>query len=496
DFPVVNPLKTSGHLFRTTDGALNWKSTGAGLTGDVRSLAIAPNDPNTMYAATNGDEGATFRSTDAGATWTRLPDFGSVITLAVDPTNSSVVYVGSIRLFKSTDGGISRSVINLPVIEAGVRCIVFDPSTPTTSYVGSDVGVFRSTDSGSTWTTLNNFDTPIFGSITALAIDPTAPSTIYAASTNAGLFQTTNGGSRWVTINNGLSTSDTRTVTAVVIDPFNSSILYALQGFNTLYKSTNGGALWTPLITPFPTINTILADPTTASTLYVGTFGGGVLKTTNGGASFTSVNTALWDNVIRVLVAHPSSGLYAGGSLQFLVTDAFVTKLNSTGSELLFSTYLGGSSNETGNGIAVDGSGNIYITGETLSKNFPTLNAFQSTASDFSGNAFVTKLNPAVPSYVFSTYLGGSKSDRAHSIATDAAGNVYVTGNTNSADFPLANAFQTNIGDALNGDAFVTKFNSNGSLSYSTYLGGNNIDTGFGIAFDVSGNAYVTGVTA
>ena len=496
DFPVVNPLKTSGHLFRTTDGALNWKSTGAGLTGDVRSLAIAPNDPNTMYAATNGDEGATFRSTDAGATWTRLPDFGSVITLAVDPTNSSVVYVGSIRLFKSTDGGISRSVVNLPVIEAGVRCIVFDPSTPTTIYVGSDVGVFRSTDSGSTWTTLNNFDTPIFGSITALAIDPTAPSTIYAASTNAGLFKTTNGGSSWVTINNGLSTSDTRTVTAVVIDPFNSSILYALQGFNTLYKSTNGGALWTPLITPFPTINTILADPTTASTLYVGTFGGGVLKTTNGGASFTSVNTALWDNVIRVLVAHPSSGLYAGGSRQFLVTDAFVTKLNSTGSELLFSTYLGGSSNETGNDIAVDGSGNIYITGETLSKNFPTLNAFQSTASDFSGNAFVTKLNPAVPSYVFSTYLGGSKFDEAHSIAADPAGNVYVTGNTNSADFPLANAFQTNIGDALNGDAFVTKFNSNGSLNYSTYLGGNNIDTAFGIAVDVSGNAYVTGVTA
>jgi hypothetical protein len=105
------------------------------------------------------------------------------------------------------------------------------------------------------------------------------------------------------------------------------------------------------------------------------------------------------------------------------------------------------------------------------------------------------KLNPAVPSYVFSTYLGGSAKDEANSIAIDPAANVYVTGNTVSTDFPTANAFQANLGDTLVGDAFATKLNSNGSLSYSTYLGGNSTDNGFGIAVDVSGNAYVTGVT-
>ena len=118
-----------------------------------------------------------------------------------------------------------------------------------------------------------------------------------------------------------------------------------------------------------------------------------------------------------------------------------------------------------------------------------------SSPTESGGNAFVTKLNPAVPSYVFSTYLGGSAKDEANSIAIDAAANVYVTGTTVSADFPIANAFQASLGDTFVGDAFVTKFNSSGSLGYSTYLGGNNPDTGFGIAVDATGNAYVTGVT-
>ena len=494
DLPLINPLKTSGHLFKTTDGALNWTSTSTGLTGTVNALAIAPNNPNTMYAAT--DDG-TFRSGDAGATWTIIPDFGPPITIAVDPTNSSVVYFGSAGLLKSTDGGANRTAVNLPTNNPGVRSIAFDPSTPATMYVGSDAGVFRSTDSGSTWTTLNNFGLPAVPNVNALVIDATATSTIYAG-TSGGAFKTTNGGSSWTPINNGLTTSTSPSVNAIVIDPFNSSTLYATVGFSTLNKSTNGGASWAPVTSSFPTITAIAADRTTPSTLYVGTFGGGVFKTTNGGASFTRMNTGLWDGSIRLLVTHPSSSIvFAGGVSRFLITDAFVTELNSTGSELLFSTYLGGSGNEIGNGIAVDGSGNIYVAGHTQSENFPAVNGLPSTISptDFSGSAFVTKLNPAAPSYVFSTYLGGSKSDEAHSIAIDQAANVYVTGNTNSADFPLANAFQSTIGDSFNGDAFVTKLNSNGSLSYSTFLGGSNSDTGFGIAVDVSGNAYVTGVT-
>ena len=135
----------------------------------------------------------------------------------------------------------------------------------------------------------------------------------------------------------------------------------------------------------------------------------------------------------------------------------------------------------------------------TNSTNFPAVNAIQSASKsdrDTCGNGFVTKINPAVPSLVFSTYLGGSRCDDANSVATDSSANVYVTGSTNSADFPIANAFQGTIGDSFFGDAFVTKLTSSGSMSYSTYLGGNSSDIGLGIAVDVSGNTYVTGSTS
>ena len=184
---------------------------------------------------------------------------------------------------------------------------------------------------------------------------------------------------------------------------------------------------------------------------------------------------------------------YGGGS------DAFVTELNPAGSALVFSTYLGGSNTEYGGGIALDTSGNAYVTGYTNSENFPTTpGAFQTTknGTEFSGDAFVTKLNPAGSALVYSTYLGGSGSAELNArIAVDTSGSAYVTGQTDSIDFPItAAAFQTTIGGGL--DSYVTKLNLTGSaLVYSTYLGGSSIEYGAGIAVDTSGNAYVTGYT-
>jgi hypothetical protein len=177
------------------------------------------------------------------------------------------------------------------------------------------------------------------------------------------------------------------------------------------------------------------------------------------------------------------------------LSDAFVTKLDSTGSALVYSTYLGGSSSdEQGDGIAVDASGNAYVTGFTLSSDFPTTpGALQTTLQGFS-DAFVTKLNSTGSALVYSTYLGGSDSDGGFGIAVDSLGNAYITGSTESFDFPTtAGALQTTFGG--NGDAFVSKLNSVGSLVYSSYLGGSNIDNGEGVAVDSFGNAYVTGET-
>jgi hypothetical protein len=176
-------------------------------------------------------------------------------------------------------------------------------------------------------------------------------------------------------------------------------------------------------------------------------------------------------------------------------SDIFVTKLNPTGSGLVYSTYIGGGGSDAGEGIAVDSNGNTYVAGSTNSTNFPvTAGAFKPSYGG-SGDAFVTKLNPAGSALVYSTYVGGSDVDGATAIAVDPMGNTYITGLTLSPDFPT-NSGAVQPAFAGTADAFVTKLNSAGSaLVYSTYLGGAGSDAGNGIATDGDGSAYVTGVT-
>jgi len=177
--------------------------------------------------------------------------------------------------------------------------------------------------------------------------------------------------------------------------------------------------------------------------------------------------------------------------------DIFVAKLNPAGSALVYSTYLGGSSDDEGEGIAVGAAGNAYVTGETESTDFPTLNALEpncDSCGDLLYDAFVAKLNPAGSALVYSTYLGGSSWDEGTAIAVGAAGDTYVTGWTSSDDFPTANPLQPQLKGAAN--AFVARLNPAGSaLVYSTYLGGSDNDAASGIAVDIAGNAYVTGGT-
>jgi hypothetical protein len=171
--------------------------------------------------------------------------------------------------------------------------------------------------------------------------------------------------------------------------------------------------------------------------------------------------------------------------------DAFVTKLNATGSALVFSTYIGGTSDDYATGIAIDSGFNVYVSGQTLSNDFPVQNAAQPASGGYY-DAFVTKLNSAGSALIYSTYLGGNDWEAGFAIALDSLGNAYVTGLTNSNNFPTsANAFQTIYGG--NGDAFVAKINASGSLAYSTYLGGIGAERALAIAVDQAGSAYVTG---
>ncbi len=187
-------------------------------------------------------------------------------------------------------------------------------------------------------------------------------------------------------------------------------------------------------------------------------------------------------------LASPLQAAYGGGE------DAFISKLNPTGSALVYSTYLGGAGLDYGNGVDVDPSGNAYVTGWTGSANFPIANALQPTLRGTS-DAFISKINPSGSAFVYSTFLGGADDDFGVAIATDSAGNAYATGHTYSSDFPTANPFQASL--AGSDDVFVAKLSPTGSgLAYSTYLGGSSFDAPYDLALDATGRAHLTGFTA
>jgi hypothetical protein len=258
----------------------------------------------------------------------------------------------------------------------------------------------------------------------------------------------------------------------------------------------------------FPTRNPIQSTFAGDNDVFVTKFnpsGGLIYSTFLGGAGFDQAISVITDTVGNAYVTgltsslnfptvKPYQGAYRGGD-----SDAFVTKLNSTGTALVYSTYLGGSLADAGYGVAIDVVDNsAYVTGVTGSLDFPLANAIQNTPAG-SADAFVSKLNFADPllTLTYSTYLGGSDNDQGNGIAVDAIGNAYVAGTSASADFPAIAAkplpLLAHAGDA---DAFLMKLNASGNaLVYWTFLGGSFFDQGNGVAVDSAFNAHVVGRT-
>src|SRR3972149_4454136 len=157
---------------------------------------------------------------------------------------------------------------------------------------------------------------------------------------------------------------------------------------------------------------------------------------------------------------------------------------------MVYSTYSGGSAYERGTRLFVDASGSVYVTGQTVSTDFPTVSPVQA-ANNGGNDAFVTKIDALGSSLVYSTYLGGGGDDLSRGIAVDAAGAIYVAGRTSSTDFPTSSPIQGYNGGLY--DAFVTKLNASGSaFVYSTYVGGSSDDRASYLSLDTSGNAYIT----
>jgi len=183
-------------------------------------------------------------------------------------------------------------------------------------------------------------------------------------------------------------------------------------------------------------------------------------------------------------------------------SDAFLTKLDPTGTGIVYSTYLGGNGNDYSNSVALDAFGNAYLAGQTLSADFPvTAGALQSTCGAGNcagGDAFVTELNSTGSALIYSTYFGGGSVDQANSIVLDSSNNAFITGYTQSTNLPVtAGVFQTSCSCASHPDAYVAELNSTGSaLVYSTYLGGSTAaDVAYAVVLDSNNDAFVAGYT-
>ncbi len=505
--------RASSGLYKTADRAAAWAGSGANLPlTSVQAIAVDPGNSNTIYA---GGLAGLYKSTDGGAQWnatgqaTGSEQAASVLVISIDPVNRNTLYAGSQfgGILKSTNGGDSFTGISVdPVNVFATYDILIDPAAPNTLYAGTNAGAFKSLDGGATWSLLANLNSgPTPGQrprVNRLLLDPANRQIVYAG-TNRGVFKSTDGGANWTSISNGLGQGPLFIeIASLAIDSSAPNTLYAsTSGFNgALFKTTDGGATWRTSNTGlFPaggnipaSVTALVIDPAAPATLYAAT-SLGVYKTTDGAATWAAANSGIPAQTITALAidARTPANLFAGINSG---SDAFVAKLNPQGAALVWLTYLGGALNDDARGIALDRDGNVLVAGQTSSANFPTAAPLQAANAGVN-DAYIAKLNPAGTSLLYSTYFGGSAIDAARGLKLNAAGEIYIVGTTSSPNLPLKNAALTAPGGGS--DAFVAKLNAAGSaIEYSTYLGGLRNENGAAIALEGTGSAYVTGDTA
>ncbi len=439
---------TNGNgVYLSTNGGLTWAASNTNFTGgDVRSIVFDPASPTHVFATdrNNGSSsGGVWESTDSGATWSLIAFSGQgVSSVALDPTNDLTLYaaVRKTGVEKSTDGGATWA-LKLSNVGQDQPVLLVDPNNHLKVFFADVSVLWTTTDGGSSWIT--RVPGPV--GLGGIAVDPTNSNNVYAASVVNGIYKSTDGGITFALNNSGLNSIATFDV---ALDPRNPANLYAgtnyQHGFVTKLNSTATAMTYSTLlggngideadrITVDSSGEAILTGLTSspiffttsgaAQKTYAGGgfdgfvtkvnssgngavfstyLGGSGLDRTLGSAIDTSGNVYVtgFTNSTDLTMVNPLGPALGQGTPQdcFAVNffpgpcdDAFVFQYSSSGT-LLFSTYLGGPKQDYGTDIAVDGNGNIYVTGTTFGQ-FPTLSAFQSTSGG-SLDAFVAKIAP------------------------------------------------------------------------------------------------------
>lgn len=454
NFPTANAFQTSfgsSAIFKSTDSASQWSPRGNGLSAStVTALSFDPAMAETIYAATGGS--GVFKSTDGGGVW----------QLANGDRNAQTP-----KLLGSSD----------------VRALAFGGNR---LYAGTSRGVFSTTDGGLTWNSpqLQLATDPNVRavnqareSVRALAVDPSNPAIVYTGvftGMAGGIFKSVDSGFTSTLINAGLPNLDSATGLSTVgvqaLVAANSTTLYAGTS-SGVFKTTDSGGNWTAKNSGLTDTNVtaLVIDPANANVVYAGT-PGGVFKSTNGGDMWTASNSGLTSTQVRALAIE--------GSAIYAVTAGGVFK--SADAAANWTASNNGQTNTDPRAIAVRAM-TVYL------------------GAGGANDAVLFKLSPEGNSLLYSTYFGGGARDAANGLAVDANGKAFITGGTTSANFPLQAALTNTPGGG--GDAFVAKLNTAPSagmpsLIFSTFIGGNNSDQGYGVAVDEMGAVYLTGSTS
>ena len=509
DFATVNPIQGhlgGGPLLVTADAGQTFSFPSLqGATG-VSAIAAAPSAPMVLYAATSV---GIFKSADGGTTWAPTAGVGLPATaLAVDASSATTLYAATQQgIFVSTDGAASWQASTNGIIngDSYITVIVAHPTQAGTVFASANnptgglfpFGLYRSTDFGQTWTQLSLAPNQLVRPVNAIVIGSNG--TIIAAAADQGLFISTDGGNTW-TAEAGLPVQNNQTL---AISPADPNTVYLVNSSSAVQKSTDGGQAFTTVFSSshLTEFARVAVDPRNPSTVYVTDFNV-LYRSTDAGQTWSQLPLPNSINPQTLFVSSADSRVFLGISTP---NNVFVTKWSADGSQVLYSTYLGGSARDGASGIAVDANGSAYVTGVTSSSDFPTTPGAFQTKLNTAGDVFVSKLSLDGSQLIYSTLLG-SQSASSTSITLDNTGAAVITGFA-PGNFPVtANAFQTapvpgcymspSPSIPNSGDAFVTRIAAAGNaLVSSTLLGGSCATFGTGVALDASGNAWIAGWT-
>jgi uncharacterized protein (TIGR03437 family) len=523
--PATQYAGTTAGIYRSVDSGKTWAPLPTAGTSLINALVADADASATVYAATST---GLLKSADSGATWQATGPAGYGLALAANPAQPATLIAAfnptaaRPTLYRTSDGGATWTLLsNSPI---GPFALAFDAANPGVVYLaastsgfasGGTISLYRSADNGNNWTRLTA-PTPLLSTFALAA----GAGQIYVG-TNSGLQVSGDGGSTWKA-----AVGVTGAVGNVAVDPSRPQTAYAAG--DGIFATTDGGATWSKISGLRQVVETLGVVPTTPPTLMVGAAPGRnvfVTKWSGDGKQMlysTYLGGSYYESATGLAVDSQGNAYVTGlaGSTDFPVTsgalqgsnrgtnNAFLSKISPDGMTLIYSTYLGGSASDGAFAVAVDNSGNAYLTGAASSSDFPiTSGAFQTSArkacaidspavQTIVSSAFVSKIATGGTGLRYSSYLGGSCPDQGAAIAVDGSGSAYVVGATLSTDFPVtAGAMQVQYGGGRV-SGFLAKLTPQGTgLAYSTFIGGAGQDAAFGVSVDSKGAAYVGGGT-